>query len=164
MKRSATARAGSRRSMWDKSVAALSVALLLGVASAAAQQQYPVFTADHLNEAMKNVGLAFGLTNTTIGKSDFPLAKDYLSRARDQLATTITFWRHRKNEEAIAMLRTTLKQLDTVDAALSVESVDGAEAASLAKQVDASCQACHTKYREQDPATKAYRVRSDLLR
>jgi hypothetical protein len=159
--------------MWDKSAAALTLVLLLGTAPAAAQQQqqtppppqqYPVFTADHLNEAMKIVGLAFGLANTAIAKSDFPLAKDYLARARDQLATTITFWRNRKIDEAIGILRTTLKQLDALDAALSADNVDGSAAAGRAKQAGASCQTCHAQYREQDPQSKAYRVRSDLLR
>jgi hypothetical protein len=155
--------------MWDKSAAALTLVLLLGLAPAAAQQQqtlpqYPVFTADHLNEAMRIVGLAFGLANSAIAKSDFPLAKDYLARARDQLATTITFWRHRKNDEAIGILRTTLKQFDALDAAVSGDNVDGGAAAGLAKQAGASCETCHAKYRELDPQTKAYRVRSDLLR
>lgn len=142
---------------------ALLVGLILaGATLVAEQQKYPVFTTDHLDAAMKNVGLAFGLTTKSIGSSDFPLAKDYLSRARDQLATTITFWRDRKNDEAVGMLRTNLKQLDTLDAALSATNVNAAAIAVLAKQAEASCQACHARYREQDPVTKAYRVRSDL--
>jgi hypothetical protein len=125
-------------------------------------EQYPIFNAEQLDDSMKIVGLAFGLANTSIGKGDFPLAKDYLARARDQLATTITFWRKRKDDQAVTLLRTTLQQLDALDAAVSAEQVDAAAAAAIAKSAGASCQACHTKYREQDPASKAYRLRSDL--
>jgi hypothetical protein len=126
-------------------------------------QQYPIFTTDHLNSAMKTVGLAFGLTRYSIEKNDPELAKDYLVRARDQLATTITFWRDRKKDDAIAIIRDNLKKMDALDTAMSVDNVDLPAAAELAKQVNASCEACHARYREQDPVTKAYRVRSDLV-
>jgi hypothetical protein len=128
------------------------------------QQQYPIFTTDHLNEAMRTVGLAFGLTTTSIAKNDYVLAKDYLARARDQLATTITFWRDRKKDDAVAVLRENVKLMDALDAAMSAESVDASAVAALNKQVNASCAACHAKYREQDPTTKAYRVKADVLR
>ena len=38
------------------------------------------------------------------------------------------------------------------------------QASDLAASVGASCEACHTKYREQDPATKAFRIRADAIR
>jgi hypothetical protein len=136
------------------------------VMSAQAQEQpkpqkYPVFTADHLDEAMKTVGLAFTLTRSAIDKNSAENAKDYLIRARDQLATTITYWRDRENDDAIGVLRETLKKMDALDAALSADTVDVKAASTLAGSVNQSCEACHAKYRVQDPATKAYRVKPD---
>jgi len=142
-----------------------SLALVLGGGAAFAQEQapkYPVFTAEHLDEAMKTIGLAFTLTSSAIDRNSPENAKDYLIRARDQLATTITYWRDRRNEDAIATLRETLKKMDALDAAMSAETVDVKAAATLAGSVGQSCQACHAKYREQDPATKAYRVKPDV--
>jgi hypothetical protein len=142
-------------------------ALALGGSLAIAQQpspKYPIFTADHLDQAMKTVGLAYGLTRSAIDKKDTTNAKDYLVRARDQLATTITFWRDRKRDDAIAILRETLKKMDALDAEMSVETVNMSAVSALAASVGASCEACHTKYREQDPATKAFRVRADAIR
>ena len=139
-------------------------ALALGGAAALAQEQpqkYPVFTADHLDEAMKTVGLAFTLTRSAIDKNSAENAKDYLIRARDQLATTITYWRDRKNEDAISILRDTLKKMDALDAAMSADAADMKAASTLAVSVNQSCEACHAKYRVQDPATKAYRVKPD---
>ena len=141
-----------------------SLALVLGGGAALAQEKapkYPIFTAEHLDEAMKTIGLAFTLTQSAIDKNSPENAKDYLIRARDQLATTITYWRDRKNDDAIATLRETLKKIDALDAAMSAETVDLKAAATLAGSVGQSCQACHAKYREQDPATKAYRVKPD---
>jgi hypothetical protein len=145
----------------------LSVLVVLGAGSAVAQTQkprYPIYTADHLNDAMKTVGLAFGLAEHSIAKNDFENAKDYLIRARDQLAPSITFWRDRKLDDAVAMLRDTLKKMDALDAAMSTEKVDGRAVAGLGKDAAASCETCHARYREQDPATKAYRVKPELLR
>ena len=141
-----------------------SLALVVGGSAALAQEKapkYPIFTADHLDEAMKTIGLAFTLTGSAIDKNSPENAKDYLIRARDQLATTITYWRDRKNEDAIATLRETLKKMDALDAAMSADAVDMKVASTLAASVGASCQACHSKYREQDPATRAYRVKPD---
>ncbi len=129
-------------------------------------RQYPLFTPDHLNAAMINVGLAFGLVSHSIEKNDPELAKDYLVRARNQLATTITFWRDRKVEDAIAILRDNLDKMDALDTAMSVgkDKLDMPAAAALSKQVSASCEACHARYREQDPVSKEYRVKSELLK
>ena len=138
---------------------------MLGGSLALAQtQQYPVFTAEHLDEAMKTVGLAFGLTRSAIDKNSPDNAKDYLIRSRDQLATTITFWRDRKRDDATAILRETLQKMDALDVALSEETVNQRAATELAASVAASCESCHAKYRELDPVSKAYRVRADAVR
>jgi hypothetical protein len=129
-----------------------------------ASQQYPIFTNEHLDEAMKTVGLAFGLARSAIEKNSAENAKDYLIRSRDQLATTITYWRDRKKDDAVAILRETLKKMDALDALLSEETVNQRAASDLAGSVAASCEACHGKYREQDPASKAYRVKADAVR
>ena len=155
-----------KSSLFRVFVASLALAaLVMAAAPTQAQEQpkqkYPVFTADHLDEAMKTVGLAFTLTRSAIDKNSAENAKDYLIRARDQLATTITYWRDRKNEDAITILRETLKKMDALDAAMSAESIDMKAASTLAASVNQSCESCHAKYRDQDPATKAYRVKPD---
>lgn len=159
---------GSLGNARREALAILSASLVgVGASIGLAQtRQYPVFTPDHLNSAMKTVGLAFNLVGHSIEKHDPELAKDYLARARDQLATTITFWRDRKVEEAIALLRDSLKKMDALDTAMSVDKdkVDMRAVAELSRQVSASCEACHARYREQDPISKEYRVKSELLK
>jgi hypothetical protein len=143
----------------------LAVSLVLGGTIGLAQKSpYPIYTADHLTQSMKTVGLAFGLADHAIGRNDYENAKDYLIRARDAIAPSITFWRDRKLTDAVAMLRDTLKKMDALDTAMSAEAVDARAVADLARQVSGSCDACHVKYREQDPATKLYRVKPELLR
>jgi hypothetical protein len=125
----------------------------------AQKSPYPIFTVEHLNDAMKAVGLAFGLMENAIAKKDFENAKDYLVRVRDQMAPSITIWRDRKMDDAVTMLRDTLKKIDALDAAMSSETVDADAVGRLAREAATSCGTCHAKYREQDPTTKAYRLK-----
>jgi hypothetical protein len=113
---------------------------------------------------MKSVGANFGGTRTSLEQRDFEEAKSRLTRSREQLAVTITFWRDNKRDDAIKMLRTTLTRMDDLDAALSAETVDAGAAAAAAGRVNEACEACHAVYREQDPATKAYRLKPGLIR
>jgi len=124
------------------------------------QKPYPIFTADHFVIAMKTVGQAFTATNAAVAKNQTDDAKAYLAISRDRLATTITFWRDRKRDDAITMLRTALARMDDLDAALSAERVDARVTSNLTKQIGEACEACHQAYREQDPATKKFRFRN----
>ncbi len=131
-----------------------------GAEAAAQDKPYPIFTAEHFVAAMKTVGQAFAAVTTSIGRNEFEDSKSYLIISRDRLATTITFWRDRKKDDAIKILRDTLNTMDDLDVALSADTIAAAAVAARVKQVDAACQACHAIYREQDPVTKVYRMKT----
>ena len=138
----------------------IAVAAVVMGAGLIAQKTNPVFTYDDFNNAMKTLGRNFAAVNSLLSKNDFEGAKGQLARSRELLATTITFWRDRKKDDAVKMLRDELTKFDELDAALSAEKVDGARVTAVAKQAGAACQACHAAYREQDPTTKAYRLKA----
>ena len=145
--------------------ALLALALVAGGAgtiATAQQKPYPVFTIEHFVAAMKTVGQAFTAVNASRAKGDFEDSKAYLAISRDRLATTITFWRDRKKDDAIAMLRDALTKMDELDVALSIDKdkIDPTQLAAKTTQVDAACGACHAVYREQDPNTRAYRLKT----
>jgi hypothetical protein len=131
-----------------------------GAPAAAQEKSYPIFTAEHFVSAMKTVGQAFVAATASIGRSEFEDSKSYLVISRDRLATTITFWRDRKKDDAIRMLRDAVTKMDDLDVALSAEKIDPAAVAARVEQVGAACQACHAIYREQDPVTKAYKLKA----
>ena len=131
-----------------------------GALATGQEKPYPVFTAEHFVSAMKTVGQAFAAVNASLGRNEFEDSKAYLVISRDRLATTITFWRDRKKDDAIKMLRDAVAKLDDLDAALSLDKVDPAGVAACVKQVGAACEACHAIYREQDPVTKAYKLKT----
>jgi cytochrome c556 len=155
-----------RRTATHRGVSRLAgLLVVVGVASsgaeAAAQEKpYPIFTAEHFVAAMKTVGQAFAAVAASIGRNEFEDSKSYLAISRDRLATTITFWRDRKKDDAIKMLRDTVTKMDDLDVALSAEKIDPAAVAARVEQVGAACQACHAIYREQDPVTKAYKLKT----
>jgi cytochrome c556 len=134
-----------------------------GVLTAGQEKPYPIFTTEHFVSAMKTAGQAFAAVNASIGRSEFEDSKAYLVISRDRLATTITFWRDRKKDDAIKMLRDTVAKMDDLDVALSAEKIDPGAVAARVKQVGAACQACHAIYREQDPITKAYKLKTGTV-
>jgi cytochrome c556 len=143
---------------------ALLAALTAGVALHGAQTAYPIFPIEEFVRMMKSVGANWERTTASIGKGDFAESKRRLTRSREQLAVTITFWRDHKKDDAVRMLRGALASMDDLDEVLSTETVDAVAAAARARQVTGACEACHALYRDQDPVTKAYRVKPGALR
>ena len=137
--------------------------LALGVSARALQTAYPIFPFEEFVRMMKSVGANWDGTAALIAKSDFAETKRRLTRSREQLAVTITFWRDNKKDDAVKMLKATLGKMDDLDAALSEETVDAGAVARLAKQVAGACDVCHAVYRDQDPVTKAYRLKPGAL-
>lgn len=142
-------------------ISARAVVILLSVTAVAADKAYPIFTADNFVTTMKTAGKNVAALNASLAKNDFETAKTQLARSREQLAITVQFWRDKKKDDAIRMLRDALMKMDSLDTALSAEKIDTVETGAIAKQIGAACQACHAVYREQDPATKAYRVKTE---
>jgi hypothetical protein len=139
--------------------AVIGLLVVLGGSLAVAQKANPIFTIDHLSATMKMLGPNFRAATASLMAGDYEAAKAQATRTREQLATTITFWRDHERDDAIALLRATVAKIDDLDTALSAETIDPAAVAALAAEVDAACQACHTVYREQDPVTNEYRLK-----
>ena len=134
--------------------------LCTGMAAQAQDQDYPLFTANDLDEAMKGVGRQFSLLTRMVDASDFEEAKVRVTRAREQLSPTIVFWRKNSRDDAIGMVRDATRRLDDLDAALSEPAVDAAAVGAALQAVDTACQACHATYREPDPAAaEAFRLK-----
>ena len=141
-------------------VAPLSLGLVLvGVIASAQDRPYPIFSADHLDATMKTLGPNFAGATAALANNNYETAKERITRSREQLATTITFWRDNQKDDAIAFLRDTVRKMDDLDAALSVDSIDSVTVNALAAEIGAACQACHMVYRDQDPVTKEYRLK-----
>ena len=118
-----------------------------------------VFSVDDLDKAMKAVGRNVALANTAIVAKDFEGAKVRVARAREQLSPTVSFWTNEKKADAVKLVRAATAKLDALDRALSANPVDASAVGVAATELDAACQACHAVYREQDAATKTFRLK-----
>jgi len=130
-----------------------------GAATSAQKNPYRNYTEEKFVQNMQSADRNYAAVKAFVARTDYESAKAQLTRAREQMALTVTLWRNTKNDDAVAMLRKALNSMDDLDVAMSAESVDGAAVAAASERINAACQACHAAYREQDPSTKAYRVR-----
>ena len=143
-------------------VAGLGLLAVAAAAPAAVQPRpYPVYNEYHLDRTMKLVGRNFAGAREALEAGEFDTAKALFTRTREQVAVSITYWRHNERDDGVRMLRDVLDGLDALDAALSRPPVDAAAAGALALDTDAACQTCHAVYRTQDPDTGDYSVNLD---
>ena len=133
--------------------------VMLGSHAQAQTSQYPIFTTDAFVSTMKTIGQNYAGVNQALTQGDIEAAKSRTIRAREQLATTVTFWRKNKKDDAVKMLQASTAKFDELDNLLSKTPVDKDAASAAAKQIGGTCQSCHAVYREQDPATKAYKIK-----
>jgi cytochrome c556 len=138
---------------------AIVAALAYPVAAQQKKNPYRNYTQEKFEENMQAAGRNYAAVASFLANSDYESAKAQLTRAREQLAITITFWRDRQRDDAVGMLRSALAGMDALDTVLSASPVDPAAVRSASQKVNAACSACHGIYREQDPVTKAYRLK-----
>jgi hypothetical protein len=142
-------------------VAAASLIVLVAASGVALAQKNPYrsYNEEKFVQNMQTAGRNYAAVNDLIGKKDYESAKAQLTRAREQLAITVQFWRDKKKDDALKLLRDSLERSDDLDNALSEETVNPEAVTAASQRLGASCQTCHAQYRAQDPATKAYRVK-----
>jgi len=132
----------------------------MGSAGAVAQKNpYRNYNEQKFVENMQTAGRNYAAVTAFIARSDYESAKAQLTRAREQLAITVQFWRDNNRTDAIAMLREALNSMDNLDVALGAERIDPSGLGAASERISTACGACHTVYRDRDPETKAYRIK-----
>jgi cytochrome c556 len=145
--------------MMAASAWAVMVASSARVLVAQEKNPYRHYTEQKFVENMQAAGRNYAAVMDLLAKADYDSAKAQLTRAREQLAVTVTFWKDRQLGNAVTLLRQTLDSTDMLDAALSEDPVEGAAVTAAAQRLNASCRSCHDVYRSQDPVTKAYHLK-----
>jgi hypothetical protein len=142
--------------------------MIVGIASApgarAQKNPYRNYNEAKFVENMQTAGRNYAAVTDLLAKREYEPAKAQLTRAREQLAITITFWRDRKKDDAVKLLRDALGAMDDLDATLSVDPLQPSNIEEASNRVTSACEACHAVYRDQDPATKAYRIKPGSLK
>src|SRR3954463_4998422 len=102
-------------------VAAASLAGILAASGGALAQKNPyrTYNEEKFVQNMQTAGRNYAAVTDLITKKDYESAKAQLTRAREQLAITVQFWRDKKKDDALKLLRETLDRSDDLDNALS---------------------------------------------
>jgi hypothetical protein len=108
---------------------------------------------------MKATGRNMELARAAIAAGDSETVQMRVARAREQLFPTVSFWRNRKDTEAVKLLRDAVATLDALDGSLSKQAQDVPAVKEALMKVDAACQRCHVAYREEDSASKSFRLK-----
>lgn len=160
--KSTVSRAGA--SLTGKLIGSLVVAMVAsGSVIAQKKNPYRNYTEEKFVENMQTAGRNYAAVTDLIAKNDYESAKAQLTRAREQLAITITFWRDRNKNDAVKLLRDALDRTDELDVVLSEDKVDPSAISAGSQRLAATCQACHAVYRDQNPTTKAYRLKPGAI-
>jgi cytochrome c556 len=135
-----------------------------GAAARAQKNPYRHYTEEKFTQNMQAAGRNYEAVRAFVAKNDYESAKAQLTRAREQLAITVTFWRDAKKDDAVTLMRRALNGMDDLDRALGAERVDPAVVQTVSARITTACDACHAVYRERDPATNGFRVKPGSVR
>ena len=157
-------RRSTGRSFTEKLTGSLLVVAVAGGAVTAQKNPYRNYTEEKFVENMQTAGRNYAAVTDLLAKSEYEPAKAQLTRAREQLAITVTFWRDKKKDDAVKLLSAALHSMDDLDASLSADTIQPAAVNAASQRIAAACQACHTVYRDRNPTTNAYRVKPESVR
>lgn len=129
---------------------ALAVAMAGTIGSA---QAIKVTNLDEYRKAMQAVAGGFGGANKALASGAVADAKTGVANAKANMLEIHAFFVDKKKDDLAMLAKATVDKLDAVEKALAA---DPAMAGAAVKEVGGTCQACHAKYRDQDPTTKAY--------
>src|SRR5712671_8089645 len=92
-------------------------AMIVSGATIAQKNPYRNYTEEKFVQNMQTAGRNYAAVTDLLARNDYESAKAQLTRAREQLAITTTFWRDRKKDDALKLLKAALGGTDDLDAA-----------------------------------------------
>ena len=137
-------------------MSALTVVFAIGVAA-----QANLTPEDHA-KLMKANGQAAQATNKALGSGAVADAKAGAATLRSNYTSLLAFYSAKKKDDAVALIKGALTNLDAVDAALSAATPDTMAAQAALKMFQGSCAGCHKQYRAGDGKDTPYSFKPDF--
>lgn len=124
-----------------------------------------ISTPEDYDKAMKTIGAAFRATNQAILSGTKQDARAELAGAYLTMMAVQAFWVDQKKDDPAAIAKEALAKMQSLDKALADtdDEEHRVDSEVAAKALGGVCASCHAKYREQDPATKAFRMKPGTL-
>ena len=137
-------------------LSALTVVFAIGVAA-----QANLTLEDHA-KIMKATGQAAQGINAAVKGGTFADAKAHVATLRTNYTNLQAFYAAKKKDDAVALIKGALTNLDAVDAALSAAAPDAMAIQAAMKMFQGSCGGCHKQYRAGDGKDTPYSFRPDF--
>ncbi len=128
----------------------------------AAEPVTAIASTAEFSRAMKAIAAAFGATTASLQAKAYDDARSQLAVGVSTLKAVAAFWDARQKAEPAQLAREAVAKLEQVDAiaggrtGIDLNALDAAM-----KAVGGTCAQCHGRYRDQDPVTKGYAIKSD---
>lgn len=116
---------------------------------------------DDFDKCMKAIGAAFGAANKAMQSGSMADAKAEVAKVKANMGAVEAFFKERSKADPQALAAASLAKLGALETALG--GTDAAAAGAAFKEAGGTCGACHSKYREQNPETKAYSFKAGTL-
>ena len=133
--------------MWT---AALTVVFAVGITA-----QATLTMEEHAKLMKANAQAGQGI-NAAIKGATFADAKPHVATLRMNYTNLLAFYTAKKKDDAVALLKDALTQLDGLDKLLAAPAPDAMAAQAAMKMFQGSCGGCHKQYRDGDGKTTPY--------
>jgi hypothetical protein len=122
-----------------------------------------VTTVEEYAALMKANAQAAGATNKAIGSMAYADARMNVATLRKNYMALQGFWEDKKKDDAVAIVKDGLTQLDSLDKMLGAATVDQMAAQAAMKGFQgATCGGCHKAYREGD-AQSGFKFKAGVI-
>jgi cytochrome c556 len=135
-------------------MSALTVVFAIGVAA-----QANLTPEDHAKIMKANAQAGQGV-NAAIKGGTFADAKPHVATLRTNFTNLQAFYGAKKKDDAVALLKDGVTQLDALDKLLAAPTVDAMAAQAAMKMFQGSCGGCHKQYRDGDGKNTPYSFRA----
>lgn len=116
---------------------------------------------DDFAKCMKAIGGFVGAANKALQSGSLADAKAEVTKAKQYMGAIEAFFKEKRKADPQGLAAAAIVKLGALETALG--GTDPAVAGAAFKEAGATCGACHTKYREQDPTTKAFSIKAGTL-
>lgn len=143
-----------------KRIAVCAAVLVMTWAGAVSHAQ-GLKSVEDFSKCMKAIGGAVGGASKAMQSGSMADAKAEVTKAKQYMGAVQAFFKEKGKADPAGLAGDAIAKLGALETALG--GTDAAAAGAAFKEAGAACGACHNKYRDQDPTTKAFSFKPGVL-
>lgn len=133
---------------WTGTIALLCTGLLSG--------QALIANLDDYKTVMKTVAACLRSAEKSLASGEIRSARADVTNAKTLMRAIHTFFVEKGRDDLVTLAQASVDKLAATEKAMDGTNTEARAAAAALKEVASTCQACHGRYRIQDPSTRVY--------